>query len=67
MESPSQFFSAKGVDFPSCENVVKMIVIDLDTLGYHGVVFQCDSEPSILSLLSGEGGLDWRCGARNVC
>ena len=26
---------AKGVDFPSCEKVVKMIVKDLDTLGYH--------------------------------
>ena len=24
---------AKGVDFPSCEKVVKMIVKDLDTLG----------------------------------
>ena len=26
---------AKGVDFPSCEKVVKMIVKDLDNLGYH--------------------------------
>ena len=42
---------AKGVDFPSCEKVVKMIVKDLDTLGYHRVVFRCDNEPSILSLL----------------
>ena len=42
---------AKGVDFPSCEKVVKMIVEDLDTLGYHRVVFRCDNEPSILSLL----------------
>ena len=42
---------AKGVDFPSCEKVVKMIVQDLDTLGYHRVVFRCDNEPSILALL----------------
>ena len=42
---------AKGVDFPSCEKVVKIIVKDLDTLGNHRVVFRCDNEPSILSLL----------------
>ena len=42
---------AKGVDFPSCEKVVKMIVIDLDTSGYHRVVFRCDNESSILALL----------------
>ena len=42
---------AKGVDFPSCEKVVKMIVKDLDTLGYYRVVFRCDNEPSILALL----------------
>ena len=42
---------AQGVDFPSCEKVVKMIVKDLDTLGYHRVVFRCDKEPSILALL----------------
>ena len=42
---------AKGVDFPSCEKVVKMIVKDLDTLGYRKVVFRCDNEPAILSLL----------------
>ena len=42
---------AKGVDFPSCEKVVKMIVKDLDTLGYHRVVFRSDNEPFILSLL----------------
>ena len=42
---------AKGVDFPRCEKVVKMIVQDLDTLGYHRVVFRCDNEPSILALL----------------
>ena len=42
---------AKGVDLPSCEKVVKMIVRDLDTLGYYRVVFRCDNEPSILSLL----------------
>ena len=39
------------VDFPSCEKVVKMIVKDLDTLGYHRLVFLCDNEPSILSLV----------------
>ena len=44
---------AKGVDFPSCEKVLKMIVKDLDTLGYHRVVFRCDNEPSILSLVRG--------------
>ena len=42
---------AKGVDFPSCEKVVKMIVKDLNSLGYHRVVFRCDNEPSILALL----------------
>ena len=42
---------AKGVDFPSCEKVVKMIVKDLDTLGHHTVVFRCDNEPSILAWL----------------
>ena len=42
---------AKGVDFPSCKKVVKMIVKDLDTLGYHRVVFRGDNEPSILALL----------------
>ena len=42
---------AKGVDFPSCEKVVKMIVKDLDVSGYHRVVFRSDNEPSILSLL----------------
>ena len=28
-----------------------MIVKDLDTLGYHTMVFRCDNEPSILNLL----------------
>ena len=42
---------AKGVDLPSCEKVVQMIVRDLDTFGHHRVVFRCDNEPSILSLL----------------
>ena len=42
---------AKGVDFSSCEKVEEMIVKDLDTLGYHRVVFRCDNEPSILALL----------------
>ena len=41
----------KGVDFPICEKVVKMIVKDLDTLGYHRVVFRRDNEPSTLALL----------------
>ena len=53
MEWPSRFFAylitAKGVDFQSCEKVVKMIIKDLDTLGHHRVVF--DNEPSILALL----------------
>ena len=40
-----------GVDFPSCEKVVKMIVKELDTLGYHRVEFRSDDEPSILSPL----------------
>ena len=54
MESPSHILlmiPAKRVDFPSCEKVVKMIVKDLDNLGYSRVVFRCDTEPSILSLL----------------
>ena len=43
---------AKAVDFPCCDKVVKMIVQRFgDTLGYHSVVFRCDNEPSILSLL----------------
>ena len=55
MESHRSIFAhvipAEGVDFPSCEKVVKMIVKDLDTLGYQRVVFRSDNEPSILSLL----------------
>ena len=47
----ARLIHAKRVDFPSCQKVVKMIVKDLDTLGYHRVVFRCDNEPSILSLL----------------
>ena len=47
----AQLSPAEGFDFPSCEKVVKMIVKDLDTLGYHRVLFRCDSEPSILALL----------------
>ena len=47
----AHLISAKGVDFPSCEKVVKMIVKDLDTLGYRKVVFRCDNEPAILSKL----------------
>ena len=42
---------AKGVVFPSCDKVVKMIVKDLDTVVYHRVVFRSDNEPSILPLL----------------
>ena len=45
------FIPAKGVDFPSCEKVVKMIIKELDNLGYHRVVFRCDNEPSVLALL----------------
>ena len=46
----------------------KMIVKDLDTLGYHRVVFRCDNEPSMLALLRAVK-LSWTggCGARNVC
>ena len=49
---------SKGVDFPSCEKVVKMIVKDLDTFGYHRVVFRCDNELSTLALLRAVK-LDW--------
>ena len=45
---------AIGVDFPSCEKVVKMIVKDLDTLGYDRVVFRVFrsyNESSFLALL----------------
>ena len=42
---------AKGVDLPCCKKVVKMIGKDLDTVGYHKVVFRCDNEPAILSFL----------------
>ena len=51
---------AKGVDFPSCEKVVKMIGKDLDTLGYHTVVFRSGNEPSIQSLLRA-AKLAWTC------
>ena len=47
----AQLIPAKGVDFPSCEKVVKMIIEDLETLVYHRVVFRCDNESSILALL----------------
>ena len=40
---------AKGVDFPSCEKVVKMIVKDLDTLGCRKVVFRRVGSSSIRS------------------
>ena len=42
---------AKGVDFPSCEKVVKTILKDLNTLEHHRVLFRCDSVPSILALI----------------
>ena len=42
---------AEGVDLPSCEKVAKMIVKELDTWGYHRVVFQRGNEPSNLSQL----------------
>ena len=42
---------AEGVDFQSCEKVVKMIVKDLDTSGDHTVLFRCDNEPSTFVLL----------------
>ena len=41
----------KGVDFPSCEKVVKSTIKDLDNFGCHRVVFWCDHELSILALL----------------
>ena len=41
---------AEGVDYPCCEKVVKMIGKDLDTLGYHRVLFRSDNEPFILSV-----------------
>ena len=57
----SHLIHAKGVDVPSCE-VVKMIVEDLDNLGFHRVVFRCDTEPVILAFThAGEVGLNWRC------
>ena len=40
---------AKGVDFASCEKVVKVMVQDLDNLG---VICRCDNEPPILALLT---------------
>ena len=59
---------AKGVDFPSCEKVVEMIVKDLDTSGYRKLVFRCDNEPAILSLLRAVK-LAWSGDVvqRNVC
>ena len=42
---------AKGVDFPSCEKVVKTIVKDLDNLRCNRMVFRCDKGPSVLALL----------------
>ena len=45
----AHLITAKGVDFPSCEKVVKTIVKDSDNLGYNRVVFRCDNEPSILA------------------
>ena len=55
MESPSQFllidFPQKELTSQAVKKVVKMIVEDSDTLGYHRVVFRSDNEPSTLSLL----------------
>ena len=55
MESPSRFlligFPQKELTSQAEKKVVKMIVTDLDTLGYHRVVFRSDNGPSILSLL----------------
>ena len=34
---------AKGMDFKGCENVVKMIAKDLDSLAYRRVVFRCET------------------------
>ena len=46
---------------------MKKIIKNLDTLGYHRVVFRFDNEPSILAFTpGGEVGLDWWFGARNV-
>ena len=42
---------AKGVDFPGIENTIRLIVKDLDYLGYKRVVFRSDQEPSIIALL----------------
>ena len=61
----AQLIPAKGVDFPSFEKVVKMIVKDMDTLGYHRVVFRCDSEPSFHSHVAPGGDiLAMRCKKR---
>ena len=51
---------ANGFGFPSCGKVVKMIIKNLDTLGYHRVVFRCDNE-ALHSCITpgGEVGLDW--------
>ena len=35
----ARLIPANGFDFPRCEKVVKMIIKNLDTLGYHRVVF----------------------------
>ena len=42
---------AKGVQIPSCEKVVTIVVKDLENLGYRRIVFRYDNEPSILALL----------------
>ena len=55
------------MDFSGCENVVKTINKDLDSLAYRRAVFRCDNEPSILALLRAVL-LAWQwCTTRNVC
>ena len=66
-DSPVLVIPAKGVDFPGCENVVKTINKDLDSLAYRRVVFRCDNKPSILALPRAVE-LVWQwSSARNVC
>ena len=51
---------AKGVDFPSCENVLKMIEKDLDTFWEPQSAVSCDNEPFHSCITQGgEVGLDW--------
>ena len=56
------------MDFSGCENVVKTIAKDLDSLDYRRVVFRwCDNEPSILALLRAvKLAWEWRS-TRKAC